>query len=73
MCNSVGQNAGFFLGYVVFIALESPEFCNKYLRSEPAQDGLVTLPGNFPSVLPSMFEGVFTKTEYIQFISYLLC
>lgn len=44
-CNSVGQTAGYFLGYVVFIALESAEFCNSYLRSEPKDDGLVTLPG----------------------------
>lgn len=44
-CNSVGQTAGYFLGYVAFIALESAEFCNSYLRSEPHSDGLVTLPG----------------------------
>lgn len=43
-CNSVGQTAGFFLGYVAFIALESAEFCNNYLRSTPADTGLVTLP-----------------------------
>lgn len=44
-CNSVGQTAGYFLGYVAFIALESAEFCNSYLRTEPSDDGLVTLPG----------------------------
>lgn len=44
-CNSVGQTAGFFLGYVAFIALESAEFCNKYLRVVPDTNGLVTLPG----------------------------
>lgn len=44
-CNSVGQTAGYFLGYVAFIALESAEFCNKYLRSVPDENGLVTLPG----------------------------
>lgn len=44
-CNSVGQTAGYFLGYVVFIALESAEFCNSYLRTEPSAAGLVTLPG----------------------------
>lgn len=43
-CNSVGQTAGYFLGYVVFIALESKDFCNSYLRSEPAAVGMVTLP-----------------------------
>jgi len=44
-CNSVGQTAGYFLGYVVFLALESAEFCNSYLRSVPDTKGLLTLPG----------------------------
>lgn len=43
-CNSVGQTAGFFLGYIAFIALESAEFCNKYIRKTPNENGLVTLP-----------------------------
>ncbi|KAG7276895.1 hypothetical protein CRUP_034771 [Coryphaenoides rupestris] len=42
-CNSVGQTAGYFLGNVLFLALESANFCNKYLRSEPKDTGLVTL------------------------------
>lgn len=45
-CNSVGQTAGYFFGYVVFIALESKDFCNTYIRSVPDEDGLITLPGN---------------------------
>lgn len=44
-CNSVGQTAGYFLGYVVFMAFESKEFCNKYIFSEPREEGLVTLSG----------------------------
>ncbi|XP_023180089.1 acetyl-coenzyme A transporter 1 [Drosophila hydei] len=43
-CNSVGQTAGYFLGYVVFIALESKDFCNTYLRSTPEDVGMITLP-----------------------------
>ncbi|XP_037533985.1 acetyl-coenzyme A transporter 1 [Nematolebias whitei] len=43
-CNSVGQTAGYFLGNVLFLALESAEFCNKYLRIEPQDTGIVTLP-----------------------------
>ncbi|XP_037932580.1 acetyl-coenzyme A transporter 1 [Teleopsis dalmanni] len=43
-CNSVGQTAGYFLGYVAFIALESKEFCNTYLRTIPKDEGMVTLP-----------------------------
>lgn len=42
-CNTVGQTAGFFLGYVLFLALESPYFCNKYLRTVPEETGAVTL------------------------------
>ncbi|KAG8179743.1 hypothetical protein JTE90_025076 [Oedothorax gibbosus] len=45
VCNSVGQTAGYFLGNVVFLALESTDFCNKYLRSVPQAEGMVTLSG----------------------------
>ncbi|XP_076057944.1 acetyl-coenzyme A transporter 1 [Oratosquilla oratoria] len=41
-CNSVGQTAGYFLGYVVFLAFESRDFCVNFLGLE---DSLVTLPG----------------------------
>ncbi|KAF3692954.1 Acetyl-coenzyme A transporter 1 [Channa argus] len=43
-CNSVGQTAGYFLGNVLFLALESADFCNKYLRIEPKGTGIITLP-----------------------------
>lgn len=46
-CNSVGQTTGFFFGYVLFLALESAEFCNNYLRFEPENVGIVTLAGFF--------------------------
>ena len=42
-CNSVGQTVGFFLGYSIFLALESKEFCNAYLRVEPQATGMVEL------------------------------
>lgn len=45
-CNSVGQTAGYFLGNVLFLALESPDFCNKYLRFQPQPRGIVTLSGS---------------------------
>ncbi|KAK0087157.1 hypothetical protein PV325_001670 [Microctonus aethiopoides] len=44
-CNSVGQTAGYFLGYVLFMALESPTLSNNYFRSVPSDKGMVTLPG----------------------------
>ncbi|KAJ8932490.1 hypothetical protein NQ318_005548, partial [Aromia moschata] len=37
-CNSVGQTTGYFLSYVLFMALESPIFCNQYLRSVPQDE-----------------------------------
>ncbi|VDP53205.1 unnamed protein product [Soboliphyme baturini] len=42
-CNSIGQTAGYFLGNVVFLALESTEFCNNYLRFTPSDRGIVTM------------------------------
>lgn len=39
-CNSVGQTTGFFLSYVLFMALESATFCNQYLRSSPEKEGI---------------------------------
>lgn len=43
-CNSVGQTAGYFLGYTVFLALESKDFCNAYLRwGEPQERGIMDL------------------------------
>lgn len=48
-CNSVGQTAGYFLGNVLFLALESADFCNKYLRFQPQPRGIVTLSGSVPN------------------------
>ncbi|PIC43368.1 hypothetical protein B9Z55_004139 [Caenorhabditis nigoni] len=47
-CNAVGQTAGYFLGNVVFLALESAPFCNEFLRSKDNQQdtGMVDLAGN---------------------------
>jgi PAT family acetyl-CoA transporter-like MFS transporter 1 len=44
-CNSVGQTAGYFIGYTIFLALESKEFCNTYLRSVPQDYGLIDIQG----------------------------
>lgn len=43
-CNTAGQTAGFFIGNVIFLALESADFSNKYIRSAANQskDGIVT-------------------------------
>lgn len=41
----VGMTAGGFIGFVVFLVLESKEFSNRYVFSEPHDGGLVTLAG----------------------------
>ena len=44
-CNTVGQTAGYFVGNVVFLTLESADFCNKYIHSQHETHGLITLAG----------------------------
>jgi len=44
-CNSIGQTAGYFIAFTVFMALESADFCNKYLRFTPSDTGIVDLAG----------------------------
>lgn len=43
--NCVGQSFGALLGYVVFLSLESKDFCNKYIFDEPREEGLVKFSG----------------------------
>lgn len=44
-CNQCGQKSGFFVGFALFTALESAEFCNKYLRNVAQPVGLITMSG----------------------------
>ncbi|VUZ49674.1 unnamed protein product [Hymenolepis diminuta] len=34
-CNTVGQTIGYIVGFMLFLAIESPDVCNNYLRSVP--------------------------------------
>uniref|UniRef100_A0A1I8BIG5 Acetyl-coenzyme A transporter 1 n=1 Tax=Meloidogyne hapla TaxID=6305 RepID=A0A1I8BIG5_MELHA len=45
-CNVVGQTIGVFLGNVVFLALQSKEFANRF-RAVPEEKGFVQLDGLF--------------------------
>ncbi|RKP02818.1 hypothetical protein CXG81DRAFT_6401, partial [Caulochytrium protostelioides] len=54
---TIGLNTGYFLSFTVFLALNSTEFCNKYLRTTPMDQGVLQLGGYL------MFWG----------ICYLLC
>ncbi|MES1917892.1 MAG: hypothetical protein MHM6MM_009590, partial [Cercozoa sp. M6MM] len=47
-CQSIGQNAGFFLSFTIFLALNSPAFSARIrglYTADPVQESLVTLPG----------------------------
>ncbi|KAK9471135.1 acetyl-coenzyme A transporter 1-domain-containing protein [Dipodascopsis tothii] len=42
---TIGLNTGYFLSFTVFLAFNSPEFANKYFRTEPLDYGLVSMRG----------------------------
>ncbi|ODQ79058.1 hypothetical protein BABINDRAFT_171869 [Babjeviella inositovora NRRL Y-12698] len=42
---TIGINTGYFSSFTVFLAFNSPEFANKYLRKVPIDAGLVSLNG----------------------------
>ncbi|KAG0006453.1 hypothetical protein BGZ65_007859 [Modicella reniformis] len=64
---TIGVHSGYFLSFTVFLAFNSPEFSNKYFRSEPQDVGLVPLGGylKFWSMIYFAFTLwlVFLKTE----------
>ncbi|KAL3426920.1 hypothetical protein PVAG01_00429 [Phlyctema vagabunda] len=42
---TVGLTAGQFMSYTVFLAFNSPDFANKWFRSSPLEEGVMTLGG----------------------------
>lgn len=40
---AVGATAGFYTGYMSLLILESKDFCNSYIFSEPRDEGLITV------------------------------
>jgi hypothetical protein len=40
---TIGLNTGYFLSFTVFLAFNSPEFCNRYIRYIPSEVGLLSL------------------------------
>jgi len=40
---TVGINIGYFMSFTIFLAFNSPNFANKYLRSVPSDQGVITL------------------------------
>ncbi|KAF2069106.1 hypothetical protein CYY_009578 [Polysphondylium violaceum] len=45
ICQTIGLNTGYFLSYTIFLALNSPSFANRYFRSTPSEEGMITLSG----------------------------
>lgn len=62
-CNSVGQSLGVFIGHAVFLNLASKDFSNKYLRSEPQSEGVVTL-----ASFMVIWSGIYFVTTTIIFL-----
>lgn len=44
-CNTIGQTLGYSLAHVGFLALNSAETCNRFLRATPRPYGMVSLAG----------------------------
>lgn len=42
-CQTLGLNSGYFLSFTVLLSLNSPIFCNKYLRSVPEDAGIISV------------------------------
>lgn len=40
---TIGLNTGYFLSFTIFLAFNSPEFSNKYFRTIPQEQGLLSL------------------------------
>ena len=66
-CNTVGQTVGFTLGYLVFPALESPEVCNRYFRSIPQPEGMVTLAGELKNIHFVIFLSI-NQSKFLGFL-----
>ncbi len=52
ICNSIGQNLGYYLTYILFIALHDPKTCNKYFRSVEDESHLTSCARPRPPALP---------------------
>ena len=71
-CNSVGQTAGYFLGNVVFLALESKDFANRYVRQplnfDEQSTGLITLPSRRISPTKKKTFEIFLFNRFFIFL-----
>lgn len=78
LCSGIGYTLGQFFSYTVLISLESAEFCNTYLRSEPHEKGVITLSGKHRpfSVAPFHYNNCFSKpitdSLFVAGLTYIL-
>lgn len=42
-CQTIGLHTGYFLSFTIFLALNSADFCNQYLRRVPAPTGMLEI------------------------------
>ncbi len=69
---TVGINMGYFLSFTVFLAFNSPEFSNKYIRKVPLDEPLISLSGYLKFcgciyLFTTIFVAIFVK-ENPEFI-----
>lgn len=65
---TIGLNTGYFLSFTVFLAFNSPQFSNKYLRSVPQEYGVLSLNSYLTFwgvvyILVTVFVALFTLEE----------
>jgi hypothetical protein len=71
MCNSAGQTLGIFLGYNLSVLLISESFWNKWWRTSPLPDGVITLQGTFLFIIKDLLVNNVLST-YMLYI-FLKC
>lgn len=62
ICNSIGQSFGYFSTLMILLFLGDAATCNKYLRSTPSDEPMLTL-GSFMAMLSVLF---FTTTTMVM-------
>ena len=63
ICNSVGQYVGYYIAFMLFLALSDADTCNSYLRSVPSPEPIATL-----SLFMQVFSVVFLITTVAVFL-----
>ena len=74
-CQSVGQTIGYYMGFSVFLALNSVEFCNTWIFAEPREVGFAQLSDFFYlwgianvvfSIIVLLFRPESTPADFVE-------